>query len=499
MAGQMTLAASFLPSPARLLAVLAALVASGTVGVVVAIDPLRGLVVVAGAALIASAALVPEVATFVFLVAIYANVPAVIANTYGVPEYLAAASVGMLGIPLIRVIAGREPFVASAPLFPFLAYVAVVLLSAAAAGIESGERVGIVLTEGLLIFLLLSNAVRTLDGLRRAMWGLLLAGALMSTVTIHQAVTSNYASDYGGFAEVEEGFEVDLGGEAVRQPRAAGSVGEKNRYAQVLLVLLPLGIGRIKDGASWRRLLAAAATGLISVALVLTYSRGGVIAVGAVLLAAAILGFLRWRTLLLVGAAVVALAFIVAPTYVGRVISIANAAELFSETGDEAEGAIVGRATSNVAAFNVLVDHPLLGVGPGLYGPYYSVDYANRLGLRHFDEPRRAHNLFLEVGAETGVLGLLTFSSVLAAAAYPLWRLRRAWSGLNAEHANLASAILLALLGYVVAGMFLHLAYERYLWLLVALAASTVWILTPRPTAWYAGRAHLAPAVGLAR
>jgi putative inorganic carbon (HCO3(-)) transporter len=483
----MTLVAAALPSPARFIFVPACLLAAAAAGVVVAIDPLRGLAMLAVAALVAVSALLPEVATFVFLVAIYANLPAIIANTYGVPAFLAAASIGMLGIPLIRTVVGREPFVAPPPLVPLLAYVGVVLLSAAAASIESGERVGIVLTEGLLLFLLLTNAIRTVDGLRRAIWGLLLAGALMSVVTIHQALTDNYDSDYGGFAVVEQGFEIDLGGQAVQQPRAAGPVGEKNRYAQVLLVLLPLGIGRIKDASGTsRRLMAAAASTAIAFALVLTYSRGGVIAVAAMLLGAALLGFVRWRTLVFAGVVVLAVVVIAAPTFVSRVLSIGNAADLFAESGDEAEGAIVGRATSNLAAFNVLVDHPLLGVGPGLYGPYYSVAYANRLGLRHFDEPRRAHNLFLEVGAETGILGLVTFGAVLVSVAYPLLRLRRVWRRLNAEHANLVTAILLALLGYLASGMFLHLAYERYLWLLIALAGSAIWILTPRPATWYA-------------
>ncbi|HEX6473999.1 MAG TPA: O-antigen ligase family protein, partial [Candidatus Limnocylindria bacterium] len=393
---------------------------------------------------------------------------------YGVPEYLAAASIAMLGIPLVRQITTREPFVLSPPLVPLLVYVAVVLLSAATAGYDAGERVGIVLTEGLLLFLLLSNAVRTVDTLRQVIWALLLAGALMSLVTIHQAVTGNYESNYAGFAVVEQGFEVDVQGEAVRQPRAAGPVGEKNRYAQVLLVLVPLAIGRMKDAKGRRRKLLAAG-------------------VTASILAAAAMQFIRWRTLLATAAGLLAIAILLSPTFVGRVISIGNAAELFSDGGDEAEGAIVGRATSNLAAFNVLMDHPLLGVGPGLYGPYYSVDYANRLGLRHFDEPRRAHNLFLEVGAETGLLGLAAFIATILATVIPLWRVRRRWRHRNAEYANLATALLLSLLGYFTAGLFLHLAYERYLWIIVALAASTIWILTPESARWAAERLRRAP------
>ena len=496
----MTLTLSAWPSPARYLFVPGLVLIALAAGVVVGLDPGRGVILLAVGALIGASALVPEIATFAFVLAIYSNAPVIVANSYGVPEYLAAASIGMLGFPLVRQITRREPFVVTSALLPMIVYVGVVFLSASAAGFDAGERVGIVLTEGLLLFLLMSNAVRSLESLRRVIWALLIAGALMSIVTIHQAVTGNYDSNYGGFATVERGFEVDVAGQAFRQERAAGPVGEKNRFAQVLLVLVPLGIGRIKDAKGLRRrLLAAGATGSILIAIVLTYSRGGAIAVAAIVLAAVLLHFVRWRTLLAVALITVAASILLAPTFVGRVLSIGNAAELFSDSGDEAEGAIVGRATSNLAAFNVLLDHPIIGVGPGLYGPYYSVEYANRLGLRHFDEPRRAHNLFLEVGAETGVLGLAVFIAILFAITVPLWRLRREWATLNQEHANLATALLLALIGYVTAGLFLHLAYERYLWIIVALAASAAWILTPHPLRWYEGRLKLTPAMETAR
>lgn len=482
------------PSPARFLFVPSVLLLTAMVGAFVALEPMRGLLLAGAAALVIASAVVPSVAVFVFVLVIYANIPAIVANTYGVPDYLAAASIAMLGIPLVRQITLREPFVISPPLIPLVIYVGVVLLSAATAAYDAGERVGIVLTEGLILFFLLSNAIRTVDTLRQVIWALLLAGSLMSLITIHQAVTQNYASTYGGFAVVERGFEVNVDGETVRQLRAAGPVGEKNRFAQVLLVLVPLGIGRMKDARGRaRRLAASAATAAMLAALVLTYSRGGALAVAVVFLAAATLQFIRWRTLLATVATVFAIAVVLSPTFIGRVVSIGNAAEFLSDEGDETEGAIVGRATSNIAAFNVLLDHPLLGVGPGLYGPNYSVAYANRLGLRHFDEPRRAHNLLLEVGAETGLLGLTAFTTVLLATAIPLWQVRRRWQRRNAEYANLATALLLSLIGYVTAGLFLHLAYERYLWIIVALAASTIWILTPQALRWSTERLRRAP------
>ena len=40
------------------------------------------------------------------------------------------------------------------------------------------------------------------------------------------------------------------------------------------------------------------------------------------------------------------------------------------------------------------------------------------------------------------------------------------------------AAFMLALLAYMTSGIFLQLAFQRYLWLLVALANATIWILT---------------------
>jgi O-antigen ligase len=141
------------------------------------------------------------------------------------------------------------------------------------------------------------------------------------------------------------------------------------------------------------------------------------------------------------------------------------------------DGAILGRATSNLAALNVFADHPVLGVGPGRYQTDYSQAYANELGMRHFTTPRRAHNLYFEVAADTGILGLVTFLGVVGSTLVGLWRVRRRWMERRPEYAHLATALFLAVAGYMLSGFFLHLAYIRYFWLLMALANSAIWIL----------------------
>ncbi len=58
-----------------------------------------------------------------------------------------------------------------------------------------------------------------------------------------------------------------------------------------------------------------------------------------------------------------------------------------------------------------------------------------------------------------------------------LWKERLRWSGVRDDYAYLATAMLLSLAAYLGSGVFLHLAYERYFWFLVAIANATILVL----------------------
>ena len=91
-------------------------------------------------------------------------------------------------------------------------------------------------------------------------------------------------------------------------------------------------------------------------------------------------------TLIAGGLALTLLASATVPGFTERLDSLRGIAGLFNEgdSGYAPDGAIVGRATSNLAAVGTFVDHPVIGVGPGIYYLDYSRLYANRLGLRYF-------------------------------------------------------------------------------------------------------------------
>jgi O-antigen ligase len=124
-----------------------------------------------------------------------------------------------------------------------------------------------------------------------------------------------------------------------------------------------------------------------------------------------------------------------------------------------------------VAAILVFADHPLVGVGPGMF-KYYSAEYGNQVNPGVLEGTREAHNLYLGVAADHGLLGLLSFISIIAVTFYQLLR-NRAWLTRNRpELANLVNAFALAVVTYLATGLFLHLSYARYFWLMMALAGA---------------------------
>jgi putative inorganic carbon (hco3(-)) transporter len=422
----------------------------------------------------------PRAATLLFIAVLYLNLPVVAMRYHGVDPLIASLAPLLLAIPLLSyVIIQRQAVVVTRALFWILAYLTVMIISAMfSTSIENTARaVGHWTTEGLVLYLLVTNAVRTVDILKKSVVVLLAAGAFMGALSLYQEVTETYTNEYWGFAQTgeegEEGAVVD------GRPRLSGPIGSKNRYAQIMLVLLPLaGYAFVTTRNRLHRSLAAASGILILAGMLFTFSRGAGVALIALVLVAILLRSIRPRSAI-IGTAVLVLAiFTVAPDFYHRMESLAGVGSLVSEeSGERPDGAILGRATSNLASLYVFFDHPIIGVGPGRYPAEYSVRYANELGLRHFTGQRRAHNLYFEIAAELGIFGITAFLGIIGATLAGLWRERRRWLNVKPEYGHLATALMLSVMGYMLSAVFLHMAYMRYFWVLIALANSAIWIL----------------------
>ena len=424
----------------------------------------------------------PEIAVVAFSFILYTNLAVVLTQVHGVPEIVASGFALLLLVPVARyLIVERRPFVVTPTLPLVFAFLAALFLSATLSSEPSAARqsVGLYITEGLILYLLLSNAVRTTRMLTLVAWTLIVAGSFLGGLSIYQELTGTYANDYGGFAQVDKLAEI--ASEEVERPRLGGPLGSENRYAQILAVFLPLALIRsFREPSRRLRLVAGAASLLILGGIMLTFSRGAAVAVGGMVLLMVVLREFPIRRLLVslavLGAAV---AFLV-PDYVERLSSLEDVTALSSETTEDApDSALVGRQTENLAAWNIFLDNPVVGVGPGAYFREYSRDYANRLGLRYLRSERRGHSLYLEMAADLGIVGLGAFLAMVGTTLALVYRRARYWRRRDPERAMLASSFFFALVAYLASSAFLHLSYQRFFWALLALGASVVWTLRP--------------------
>ncbi len=420
----------------------------------------------------------PDVATLTAIAILYSNAAVVAVRFHGVPAFAAAAVPMLLVIPLARDLVVRRLPIVAPPMLGWMIVLLVIHLVSASFSTDvprSWDATVVFIVEGVGLYFMLVNVIRTPELLRQVTWVLLVVGAGLAVLSIHQVLTSNYDSIYFGFAQPSAAIRTGqtLAGEVV-QRRLAGPIGETNRFAQVMLMLVPLGIFRyIGERTPTLRLTAGVLTALIAIAVVMTFSRGAAVGMGALILALIVLRMVRLRHILLfvVGITVV-LAW--SPQYASRILSIAEVGALTSENAatSGASNVILSRATETLAAALVMADHPILGVGPDMFNDNYQ-HYAEIVGLFVREgETREAHNLYMGYGAELGVVGLAVFLWIAWQTIAMVARARRRSLRRRPDLEQLTTPFALALMTYYVTGLFLHLSFARYYWLMVALASA---------------------------
>ena len=254
------------------------------------------------------------------------------------------------------------------------------------------------------------------------------------------------------------------GGQAVSlDTRATGTLIDPNLFAGYLVLVIPLVIAL---GATFRRrwplLPTIGATLVLAAALAVTLSRSGWL--GLIAGAIVLLVLLRtyWRRItavLIVVAGCVVLAGLsgpiasrLAPSDNGPMQMLSDREEVWS------------------TAVRMTIDHPIFGVGVDSFQVFYPL-YSGR-----DDELNHAHNLFLNIVAERGLLGLLAFGLVITLLFRSLARAFRQVDTLIGR--ALVAALLASFLAYFAHSIF-DVSYYDYkvlllFWLLAGVSASCV-------------------------
>ena len=428
----------------------------------------------------------PDVTTLLVIGLVYSNLPVVAVQFHGAPKSLPAAVLALLGWPLIhRILIRREP-IRMCSAFPWvLCFFGVQVAGASLAEQPSiaFEHLVSFVFEGLLVYLLITNLIHSRQMLRGTLWVLALCGVLMGGAPLVQQLSGWSDFNLWGLAQADSAFsagETAVAGK-ILQTRAAGTIGEQNRYAQFMLVLIPLGLALgAAEATPIRRNLARGAAILALLGAALAFSRGAAVACIMAFLVAAWLKMIdrsQWR--LMLGALLLMLVLL--PQYMKRLASITTVVSATQGASlDQTDGAVRGRLTEMGAALLVFRDHPLVGVGPGMFTEY-SQSYGQIIGLRPLESGRQAHSLPLDIAAENGILGLLGLGGLILTLMQQLLRAREhALTRNDLPGAQHVAGVLMAVLLYLAAGLFLHLSYIRYFWLLIAVADSAAQVVFVR-------------------
>ena len=213
-----------------------------------------------------------------------------------------------------------------------------------------------------------------------------------------------------------------------------------NTANAVALFLVPLvavaGAMALHAEESRERWAAAALAALGTVCVVLSFSRGGYLALGVVVIA---LALSHRKRLVIVGAGVVVAAgLMIVPAIRHRVLT-----ELDFTNGSNT---LVGRFHLWSVALQMLKDHPIFGAGLSgfatVIAPYWNPTNADR-----FTYP---HNIVLNSWSETGILGVIAFAWILFTGFRSSWQ---GWRASGTAWRPIHLGVLVALVAIVVHGL----------------------------------------------
>jgi len=246
--------------------------------------------------------------------------------------------------------------------------------------------------------------------------------------------------------------------------RVSGTIGDANELSAALVAGFALCVGLTLVARPSPILRAGAWAGAVICLLgsFLTLSRGGFVALAMVLVASVVFGG-RWRA----GAAWIAVLVALSAGFFFAALASPQAVERLTV----ADGG-TGRTDIWTIGWRMVQDQPVLGVGVGNFQTA-SIHYLLEPGGIDRDEfivdsPTVAHNTYLHVLAELGIVGLALFLAIILVSLRSALRAARTFCARGGPDMELLSrAVFIGLIGILVADFFISEQFSKLLWLLL--------------------------------
>ena len=301
---------------------------------------------------------------------------------------------------------------------------------------------------GVVLFFVVTTVVRTRE---QAIW--VLNGAVAGLGLVGLQATYQYATG----APSEVGF---VTGTGQLVSRVTVGFGSPNQLAGFLVMVLPLAaVASLRRSASALHLVTAV---VAVIGIYASYSRAALV----VLLAVAIV-LMRARH---------ALVLVVLVALVLAAAAPSPLRERFSDVGD-GEVELVGRPDFWGAGWNIWLENPALGGGLGSFPrdyPEVPDGEQDFLPDTIFEPPPHAHNLFLNLLAEQGLVGFIAMIVLLARAALAAAALLRSGDHWIRSFGRSFSALLVAFCVHNQFDVTLFETTEIYFWALLGLCSAVL-------------------------
>jgi len=320
-----------------------------------------------------------------------------------------------------------------------------------------------------VIVLIIAVLLQKKSDFRYVIWTLLAAGIFMGTLTVIQYATKSFHNVYGGFAQYEI---MHIVGQS-SGPRVSGPVGDPNFYAQIMIVLIPIGLDRFwSEEKPVLRLVAVWAVSVCLLSVLFTFSRGAFLALAMTMLVTFIFHPPKFSTL--AGTIIISLLLVpfIPQGYTQRMLTLTEIRPSVQATIPQ-EDSFRGRTSELWSAWLMFLDHPILGVGFNNF-PVHYIEYSRQLGIAPQLKERAAHNLYIEIAAELGLVGLSALGLILWKAGQSIWNTCRTLATQRRQQeSRMVLSMGIGVLGYLAAAVFIHDAYPRYLWMLLGICLAT--------------------------
>jgi O-antigen ligase len=308
----------------------------------------------------------------------------------------------------------------------------------------------------LIPYFLFSSILKTRKQVSLIVWLFIILGAVAAVYGIYQ-------------------FKFNIGIYDRGIKRIVSFFDNPNAFGVSLTILIPLVLGKLmnKKNKPLVKLILLALLAFIMAGVVISYSRSGFIGFIAGIFLFVVLYF-RAEKKIVAGVVAIFLLLImidIFPSHAKYTMWARMRTVTRAKSANELDS---GRAQTNKAGIKMMLKNPVFGVGLGGFTHNYRRLAAGSSDIRIVSEHALvAHNLYVQIGSQLGVCGLLIFFwFILSVMKDLIWTRQQLAENPEDEMRILAVSLQVAVIVFLLCGFLSGILFNKGMWMLLPLSAA---------------------------